>query len=102
MNSAMTFFWGSVAGSALPTMSLVAGMRAPSEAFPASSMYFGSGSPWHWKSGVVIPSWALFLATMDPTGPMVQVMIAWGDEFFILVSCAVISVSEGPNDSLAV
>ena len=51
---------------------------------------------------MVIPSCSLFLATMDPTGPMVQVTIAWGAEFLILVSWAVMSVSEGPKDSLAV
>ena len=56
----------------------------------------------HWKSGIAIPSCALFLATIDPTGPIVQVMIAWGAELRILVSWAVMSVSEGPKDSLAV
>ncbi len=48
-----------------------------------------------------MPSWALFLATMAPAGPMVQQTMAWGLAFLILVSWGVMSVSLGPKDSLA-
>src|SRR5665648_298406 len=97
----ITFFWGSLSGNWFATINFVAGMRSPSEALPASSMYLGSGRPWHWNRGSGRHSWALFLDTMAPAGQMVQQIIPSGLAFLILVSWAVMSVSLGPKDSLA-